>query len=398
MFAPVALPGAGEDVTPSVRAEIRHEFINFLKREKLQPELEAEKRIQAQEEPKWRAEAAAARTRGVAYRAARAETAGPQPEPKQIEEAEKWYEEAQRLRQVAKPEEVEAAYRKVMELAPRERQPDGKAMNPLRGQAFQEYFRWLNAAQRPQDASRLALEELASDVPDNAGCDAAINCLLQYSREPSSAELDACWSNLNARLIWTNRESGILYNLLRAGREVTPDNSAAQLEQLAALDEPNRTAILGKQFTEHGDPTRGIAMMESALLRGVERQVESATSKALLSAKLAQGDWRYVDTLLPELPDSYSTQELIEITQTMALCAARDQAPSDALRFWKRAANVTPRDLSKLDLLAQAGLRGDLITLYTDWQTELPEATVPAEALKIMHAGELSTPRTAAIQ
>ena len=93
------------------------------------------------------------------------------------------------------------------------------------------------------------------------------------------------------------------------------------------------------------------------------------------------GEWRRAEELFPVASKRLTPKEIPEWYARIAVFAARSGATGDALRIWKRIANISPSWIRGLKDLANAGLKDDLIVYYNQMQSELPDSEYPGKAL-----------------
>jgi len=98
------------------------------------------------------------------------------------------------------------------------------------------------------------------------------------------------------------------------------------------------------------------------------------------------GAWKEAEAVFPEASRQLSPREIPQWYSRLALIAARDGSKADALRLWRRTANLAPTALGALTELASFGLRDDLVAFYRAMQKEMPSSHAPVRALQLLDA------------
>lgn len=68
----------------------------------------------------------------------------------------------------------------------------------------------------------------------------------------------------------------------------------------------------------------------------------------------------------------------------IAVAAAQANAIDDAMRLWRKSANIDRRNLDPLAQLAQTKLKPQLLAMYSQMKKEDPLSTIPDSALQIL--------------
>ncbi len=130
-------------------------------------------------------------------------------------------------------------------------------------------------------------------------------------------------------------------------------------------------------------PERSIPLLKDAAARAPDKEHQERFAFTLFESYLDARDWKNAEAMIDIANRRLTFAERPQWCGRLALIAAQQGAPKDALRIWMRLAEVNPAYTEKLKELAGLGLRPDLIAFYRDMQQKLPGSVIPARALAL---------------
>lgn len=133
-----------------------------------------------------------------------------------------------------------------------------------------------------------------------------------------------------------------------------------------------------------GFPARSIALYRVVMAGTTNVRDQASIAISLFDAHMANSEWKQAESYLSGVTTSMSRNEIVERLTGLALTAARDGARDDAMRFWRRAANLNLGAIEAIPALAKAGLKDDLVALYEELQLTLPSSTIPGKVLEML--------------
>jgi hypothetical protein len=203
------------------------------------------------------------------------------------------------------------------------------------------------------------------------------------TRKGGSPEDEALWKWLEVNPIWHWRGPAprLLEFLFKAGGS----KAINRAEALARNAHPSRVAEIGLALAELEQHTRSLAFLREGERLLVDDYRRESIKTALYRAYLGIGDWRTAEARLPR-PQYFLPADLHETYAQLALIAARRGDRADAVRLWKRAANLEPAKTEHLAELAEKGLGEDIRAFYAEFQKALPGSPLPGKVLAVLQA------------
>ena len=192
----------------------------------------------------------------------------------------------------------------------------------------------------------------------------------------SGGELRAFWNV--ARYAPTSQARGVIWS---------------RLEAMAHGADPSRAATLGWAMTRTQASARAIPLLRDALKRmpmeppagtAPTPTIRDSVAFNLLEAYLDTNDWRGADAIWAQARRELGPGEFQSWRGRIAVCAMHASASEDALRLWRSTANLDLMYLGPLAKLADAGLRGRLVSWYQRLRAEDPDSVAPAAALTVL--------------
>jgi hypothetical protein len=256
-----------------------------------------------------------------------------------------------------------------------------------RSSLLSSYMRFLQREKREREAVALLWKELA-DAPANAASSITARWLLTWQFEKHVSVDDAVlWKWLDSHVQWDPLEKILLQRMLESQR-ANPnqrDELFARAEKLALVGGASRARVLGELESGMGFPQRAAPLLLHAAEQArkelpKEEQNERALSDQLKSS-MEKGDWKNAERLSPN-PSAWQYTRI-------AVLAARAGAKDDAMRLWRKAANLDlrvtaipdDRGVDPLKQMVDAGMRIELIEFYRDLQTSIPSSKIPPRVL-----------------
>jgi hypothetical protein len=214
------------------------------------------------------------------------------------------------------------------------------------------------------------------------------------------------WDWLASRPEWESTEERLLWRMLEnaahpASAPAAPfesegssdqvpsprlEQALRRAEELAGSENHSRCRTLGWIMNRMGLPQRSIPLLRAAVRTAGDEESRERATFTLFESLLDVGDWAGAEALFPTASRRLNLHELPEWHSRLALLAAADGYPADALRLWIRTAKASPNTVRGLDRLGALGLRDDLIAFYRAMQKDLPTSRAPARALEVLEA------------
>jgi tetratricopeptide (TPR) repeat protein len=307
-------------------------------------------------------------------------------EPLSESDPQYWYDRAQYYYGRKEPNLAEEAFKRGLAVAESHQvQEQGIAVVDRRQQLLYSYESFLKDQKRPEDAISLLRRELEQASPNSVSYRSAASQLLLDFRTRMDPDDVTWWSWFSSRPEWGPIELGLLNQMLSNTRPGEIDRYVAQVEQLPRLDEPTRCYMLGYWMYGKGLAKRAVPLLEKAAANGTNEKARDGAHGVLPSAYRAAGDWKRAEEANPT--PTYgggSFEPLCEWYTGLAMLAAKAGNKDDAIRLWKRAANLSPSYTRGLDDLVAAGLKERLIEFYRQMQAKMPTSKYPPKVLKML--------------
>jgi len=285
---------------------------------------------------------------------------------------------------------------KALQLAPVEPHHKRKGALCTRSDVLRTYYHFLARNKRIKDAAEILREELTLAPPDSHS---AINAIRGLSRLQSDFKYHLnpddplLWTFLENRKTWDHTEKILLWKMLEEVPENRRESYWTRAEQLTRNADPTR----GKEFawimSRIGGSRRALPILLDALDHLTEEHHRESAMYNLFEIYIDVKDYKAAEQVLPNLishnnnPNHsfhLTTKELNERLGTLALTAAKAGAPQDALRLWRKKANIDLADLDGLEALAKSGTREQLRTFYREIMKKDPKSWVPQHVLELL--------------
>ncbi|MBU4429148.1 MAG: hypothetical protein KKE37_07325 [Verrucomicrobia bacterium] len=168
----------------------------------------------------------------------------------------------------------------------------------------------------------------------------------------------------------------------------TPEGWAAFEKKARALAadpcSPPLRYCLGTILQGHGQVQEGLRMVVEAYdqwpLNSYPNEIH--VGKTVLGAYVGQSDWKNAEKILERLQNKPGFSGLEDSLGGIAVAAAKAGAPDDAMRLWRRKANLDLTKQDGLEALAAAGLAERLRDYYAGLAKRAPDNAAIAAALK----------------
>jgi len=306
-----------------------------------------------------------------------------------------WRERARYYRGRKESAQEEEALKRGLALAPPQLPParagKGGAQDE-RAWLLSDYAAFLQREKREDEAVVLLRQEMASAPAESTSAQAAARGLA-FDLERQVAPTDeVLWTWLGSRPHWEHIEERLLWRLLENSPRNDLDRHVARAEKLTGGGDPSRAAVLGWVLSRMDRAARAVPLLQRAVSETTDNELRERAEFTLLESYLAIADWQRAEAMFPQAAGRLTARETPEWLGRIAVCAAKAGARSEALRIWSRVTNLDLTATGRLDELAKAGLREDLVAYYRDRQSKFPTSTAPAAALKALEAGTPSQP------
>jgi hypothetical protein len=316
-------------------------------------------------------------------------------------EPQYWSERAGYYRGRKEAAQEEYALKKGLALTKPKIEQEGafKRSMDLRSSLLNSYASFLKRQNRSKDAVDLLLKEI-SEAPANSESAIQAARLLAYDFEKLvSVNDEVLWTWLKNRTKWEYPEERLIWRMLenavpaeRAFERRISENDISEIldknlsraEKLAFENDPTRACTLGWIENRMGFPKRSIALLEYACENANDEGLKEKSAFNLLESYLDTGNWKNADEIFSEAAKRLTYKEIPDWYARVALAAARSGATRDAMRIWKRFANINPARFDWLDDIAEYGLKDELIDFYGQMQEKMPSSQVLARAMEIL--------------
>lgn len=187
---------------------------------------------------------------------------------------------------------------------------------------------------------------------------------------------------------WEHDEERLIEQLVE-GDEVTPEQKAkiwSELERLVNHPGSTRAYTLAQALIGEKEWARVIPLLEGYVQNAPSSDPDGYHASAvddLFDAYNHTGDWQKAEKLLrsrKELSEGSYSQRLGRI----AVAAAQQGAPNEAMRLWRLSSNLDRRQLEALPELARAGVKPQLLAMYSQMKKDDPQSSAPDLALRLL--------------
>ena len=246
-----------------------------------------------------------------------------------------------------------------------------------------------------EELEKLLTTELSSTPPQT-------DYAFEIARLITQSELDlddlrnsflAKQPKLLARLLDARREWGLAERLFIehvVNREAVPatlkDKIWSSLEPLAKDPGSTRAFHLAEAMKDVKEWQRAIPLWRDYIQHAYPTNWEGYKTDAitnLFTAYCRTGQWQTAEKFLFAQLDSF-WRVMPDALAEVAVAAAQANAIDDAMRLWRKSANIDRRNLDFLTQLAQTKLKPQLVAMYSQMKKEDPLSTVPDDALRIL--------------
>jgi len=256
-----------------------------------------------------------------------------------------------------------------------------------RRSAVGEYARFLIRTCKQYDrAERMLREELRRIAPNYDVVSPLVYWLLELDSKydvPISADDPLLWQFLADREMYGYQEERVLKVLLEKSRSAAAtDFFCARALKLAGPGAPpSRRHIVGRILLRADRARQAAPLLEDAFRRWPHPATRFQPARPLLAAYLETGDLKSAEETLRSVRIQLHISELKSWLADLAITAAEDGDEDNALRLWRKRANVDMNDLDQIDDLVAAGMRQRLQAYYADVQNRDPNNRAVEAAL-----------------
>jgi tetratricopeptide (TPR) repeat protein len=157
----------------------------------------------------------------------------------------------------------------------------------------------------------------------------------------------------------------------------TADPAALEKAEKLTIDaHPSRAARVGWILNRMNEPERSLPLLKEAVARAADDDLRQSAAFTLFESYLDLGRWREAEAMFSDASARLTSAENPEWLAKIAVLAVRDEAKDDAMRIFRRVANMNLRT-PLVDRLAEWGLRPHLAEFYAEVAQRLP----PSEAI-----------------
>jgi len=254
----------------------------------------------------------------------------------------------------------------------------------LRSWLIGDYARFLQRNKRTEDAVALLREEIESSKPGSpSACLAARTLAFDFPKKIGVGDT-VLWDWLEHRPKWEHTETRLLWRLLESARPDELNTHFRYAEDLARSGHASRSCALGWIMNRMSFPKRSIPVLQHGISIADTNELESRMRFTLFESYLDLDDWQNAEQLFPLAAQRLTPGEQPEWYSRIAVAATKTGDLSDAMRIWRRVANLNPACIESLENLAAAGLRTELLELYRELSVLLPASDVPPRAIRIL--------------
>lgn len=283
------------------------------------------------------------------------------------------------------PANEEAAIKKGLALTTPQPQPAhrGKGYTDWRSNLLSYYVDFLKREKRDTEAVSILRKEIAESPADSESSVRAAYLLAFNFPEQIDVDDVVLWTWLEKRPTWEFSEQRLLWQMLKNAKQGELDGYLIRAEKLAG-QYPTHAYTIGWIENRLGFPQRSIPLLKYAVEKAMKKEFKNQAVYSLFESYMDTGDWMHAEKVFSEAIKQLSPKEIPEYYARIAVLAAKAGAKSDAMRIWSRAADMAPSETSKLDELAKAGLKEELIAFYQNMQKKAPSSDIPAKAIIIL--------------
>jgi tetratricopeptide (TPR) repeat protein len=311
-----------------------------------------------------------------------------------IREAEKksrddpgyWRERAQYYRGRKESGQEEEALLKGLSLTTSQPEPEQRAGRHVDWRAWllADYAQFLAREKRTGEAVTLLRKEIDEAPAASESSRKAARLLAFDFDKQVTVDDDVLWRWLGNRPRWEHTEERLLWRMLESTNRDDLDTYFIRAEELALGKDPSRASTLGWIMNRMHFPKRSIPLLKHAVENAHDKELKDHTRFTLFESYLDTFDWKHAEEIFPDVAGRLTPKELPEWYSRIAVMAAKAGAKIDAMRIWRRVANLSPSQIEGLDHLVDAGLRDELKDFYREMQKNMPSSGAPARALMVL--------------
>ncbi len=293
---------------------------------------------------------------------------------------EYWLDRAVYYRGRKERGEEETALRRALELTRPAPRPRGKAPSPLHSQALSRLAKFLISEKRPEEATNLLLAEL-DKAPVDTDSSGRAAYLLGYDlpkQKHLSPDEPILWRWIERREKWDYTEERLIWRMLEAAPAESRDACFARAEKLAMAEgaHPTRAATLGWILNRMDEPARSIPLLKHAVETTTDDELKQKASFTLLESYLDTKDWQAAEAIFEFAAKRLTPAEYPEWLGRVAIMAAKKGDKTDAMRIFRRVANINIRPVQLVEQLAKLGLEDELRAYYGEARRRLPKSNL----------------------
>ncbi len=274
-------------------------------------------------------------------------------------------------------DQADGAFKRALALPP----------NDYRRSAVGEYARFLIRTCKQYDlAKRVLREEFQRIAPNYDVGSPLLYWLLELDSKykvPISADDPLLWKFLADRERYEYQEERALKILLGKSRSAAAtDSFGTRALKLAGPDaHPSRRYIVGRVLLRAGRAPQATPLLKDAFRRWPHPATRFQPARPLLAACLETGDLELAEETLGSVRVQLHISELKSWLADLAIAAAKEGDQDNALRLWRKRANVDMNDLERIDDLVAVGMRQRLQAYYADVKNRDPNNRAVETAL-----------------
>jgi len=294
-----------------------------------------------------------------------------------------WQERACYYRGRSEPHSEEEALVKGLALTRPQPEPDRRSRGHVdwRTRLLGDYSRFLARQERAPEAVALLRREIEANPATTESARWAVRLLAFDFVKQLRGDDPVLWNWLTNRQQWEHTEERLLWRMLERVKRGDLDAYFSRAEKVALDSHPSRASRLGWIMNRMQFPERSIPLLKHAAERLDDEAERERACFTLLESYLDTGDWKRAERIFASASARLTPKEVPDWLARIALAAVRSDAKRDAMRIWRRVANVDPSHLDGLEHLAEAGLKTDLTDFYGEMRAQMPSSDIPARAL-----------------
>ncbi|MFQ6036370.1 MAG: hypothetical protein ACE5NM_11090, partial [Sedimentisphaerales bacterium] len=297
-----------------------------------------------------------------------------------------WWKRAHYYRGRKEPAQEQKALRKGLALTTPQPEPERRHRGHAdwRSWLLADYAHFLARENRTGEAVTLLRKEMESSPANSASSKKAAYVLAFDFEKYIRVEDEVPWKWLANRPKWQYTEKRVFWRMLESAKQDELDRYFSRAEKLADGGDPSRPYTVGWIMNRMNFPKRSIPLLKYAVENASDKELKERAAFALFESYLDTGDWKQAEEIFPDAAKRLTPRELPECYSQVAVTAAEAGAKTDAMRIWRRVANLSPSQIGGLEDLAKAGLRNELKDFYCEMRKKMPSSEAPARALIVL--------------